>query len=63
MRGEMEILTVELFELRQSERRAVLENVETRMKRLRTEIDERESDREQIVDAYLDQLLQTPVDL
>lgn len=63
MRSEMEMLTVELFELRQSERRAVLENLETRMERLRTEIDERESDREQIVDAYLDQLLQTPVDL
>jgi len=63
LRAEMEMLTVELFELRQAERRATLQSLEERMERLRGEIDERESDRENIVDAYLDQLLQTPVDL
>ena len=56
-------LVNELFEARQTERRASVELLEAKIESLRIEIENREKDRKKVVDDYIDQKLAEPVDL
>lgn len=62
-RPEIERLASELFEIRQQERRAHVAELQRRLEELEAEIEEREADRKSLIDAYLDQVLEGPVDL
>ena len=56
-------LVNELFEARQTERRASIEMLEAKIESLRIEIENRDNERKQVVDEYIDQKLAKPVDL
>ena len=59
LRGQMVEVTGQLFELKQAERRARLEELSTRIQELQSEIDQREKDRKQVIDAYVEELLKS----
>jgi hypothetical protein len=63
LRARMEALAGELLELKQTERRARLEELRGRLDALNREIEAREAAREQLVREYVEQLLQERVDL
>jgi len=62
-RGEMEATARRLMELKQAERRARVEELRARITELEADIDARERDADKLVEAYVDQLLDAPVDL
>ena len=59
-RRELDALASQLFELRQEERRVRLAEAEARLERLRSEITERDEEKERIVDEYVDDYLLRP---
>jgi signal transduction histidine kinase len=62
-RAEMEAGARRLMELKQAERRARVEELRARIAELEADIEAREKDADKLVDTYVDQLLQAPVDL
>lgn len=62
-RAEILRLAGEVMDLKQAERRARLAEMRARLEALQAEIDGRESQRDQIVEAYVDQLLDERVEL
>jgi replicative DNA helicase len=61
--AELEALAGELFELRQAERRAQLEELEVRIEELGQEIEERDEDRRRIIEAFVAQQTRGEVEL
>ena len=59
-RRDLDALASQLFELRQEERRVRLAEVEERLERLRSELTDRDEDKERIVDEYVDDYLLRP---
>ena len=62
-RAQMEATALALFDAKQAERRAQLADLEKKMGDLRDEIQERDAQRDDLIDDYLDQLLKLKVDL
>lgn len=62
-RAQLEKLVGELFELRQQERRDQVAEFEAKIAELKREIGDREKERKDIIDDYVDQLVREPVDL
>ncbi len=62
-RAQMEALAPELFELKQAERRASLSELQRRIEGLSEEIEQREAQRETLIEDYLDQLTKERVGL
>ena len=62
-RKEIEALAGELMDLKQEDRRARMRQMQERLDALRADIEQRDRDRKRIVEQFVDQLLQEPVDL
>lgn len=62
-RGEMEAAARRLMELKQAERRARVEEMRAKIQELEADIEKREKDADKVVDRFVDQLLEAPVDL
>ena len=63
MKAELESLAGVLFELRQAERRAHLEQLEHRIEELGVEIEERAQDRKRIIEEFVEQQTRGQVEL
>ncbi len=63
LRREMSTIALQLFDAKQAERRAQLSELEAKMQKLRDEIQERDAQRDALIEAYVDQLVGTRVDL
>ena len=61
--GEMETLTAQLFELKQIERRERLEELQIKIKELEDDIDDREKNKKDKIEEYLDSMIHVQVDL
>jgi Tfp pilus assembly protein FimV len=62
-RAELEASARRLMELKQAERRARVEELRSKIAELEADIEAREKEADQLVDAFVEQLLQSPVDL
>ena len=62
-RNEMEAMAQDLFDLKQSDRRAALEDLKRRLEVLETEISDRENTQDQIIEEHVDGLLNPPPEL
>ncbi len=62
-RAQLEALAGELMDLKQADRRERLAALRAKLAGLQAEIERRDQDRDQIIEDFVDQLLQPPVDL
>ena len=62
-RAELERLAGKLMDLKQADRRQRLQDMEARLAEVRSEIERREAERDQIIEEFVNRLLTGPVDL
>jgi len=61
--AEMEVLTAELFEMKQADRRQRIEELQRKLKDLEADIEQREENKEDKIKEYLDTMVRGRVDL
>lgn len=62
-RAEMSVLALQIFEMKQAERAARVDDMRAKIEHLQAEVDERAQRQDEIVKEYVERLIDPPVDL